>query len=243
MIADRRAAPEIATFVVNLDSRPDRLVTVGRRLRRAGLPFERLSAVTPDQVAERGVRRASPGLAPGELACIASHLEIYDRVLHRGLPVALILEDDVVLSRSFVRQLRWTLVQLPTDWMICQLGWLSTEPLAHRTLSAAGRAILGPLHPRANRLFAGTFRLGTHAYLVTPAFARYALEHFVVASAPLDLMIRDHTACPPLVHRSFVHLPSVAGQDTSESDLDQSPWRRGVVLDVPAGATSDVART
>jgi len=213
-------------FVINLDARPDRMQAASERLGRIDVPFERFRAVEPAELRDHGVTRAAPWLSDGELACVASHLAVYSEVLRRGLEHAVIMEDDVVPGARFARRLAKALSDAPPAWMLLQLGWLQFETFSHRTVSAVTREALGPRVQRFNRLFAGKFRLGTHCYVVSADFARYALANFREVTAPLDLLLADHSSCPPVSSRCYVHLPSIACQDDSPSDLAERSLHR-----------------
>ncbi len=224
---------DVPTFVINLDRRPDRLGQVAARLDRAGMAFVRQPAVTPDLVADSGIRSANPGLQPTELACVASHFEIYRRVADEQIPLALILEDDVLPVANFGRRVRRALARVPTSASLVQLGWVDLAPVRARPPRSLGRSALATFVPGANVLEAEPFRLGTHAYCITPAFAEVALTTLNPVFAALDEMLRQLTSEPTLAGSCFVHRPSLALQDTSASDIRQfrpvsgyPSWRR-----------------
>jgi GR25 family glycosyltransferase involved in LPS biosynthesis len=224
---------DVPTFVINLDRRPDRLERVATRLDRAGIAFARHAAVTPDGFRGSGIRSANPGLQPTELACVASHFEIYRRVADEQIPMALILEDDVLPVANFGRRVRRALDRVPARASLVQLGWVDLTPVRARPPRSLGRSALANVAPRANVLEPEPFRLGTHAYCVTPAFARVALQTLDPVFAALDEMLRQLTSEPTLAGSCFVHRPSLALQDTSPSDIRQfrpvsgyRSWRR-----------------
>jgi glycosyl transferase, family 25 len=224
---------EVPAFVINLDSRPDRLERVAARLGRAGIAFERQPAVTPDGVAASGIRSANPVLQPTELACVASHFEIYRRVAEDEIPMALILEDDVLPVANFGTRVRRALDRVPPQASLVQLGWVDLTAVRARPPRSLGRSAVANVVPGANVAEAEPFRLGTHAYCVTPAFARVALAALDPVFAALDEMLRQLTSEPTLAGACFVHRPSLALQDTSPSDIRQfrpvsgyRGWRR-----------------
>ncbi len=90
-------------FYINLDQRQDRRSFMERELQAHGLSGERIAAITPAEldpklVAAQAARLLGKGLSPQELACTSSHRIAWRNILERGLPYALILEDDAVLS-------------------------------------------------------------------------------------------------------------------------------------------------
>lgn len=93
-------------FVINLDRRPDRMVEMATQLRALGLDYQRFAAIDGADPAAR-VAQASVWRfvinqkkwpVRGELACAASHIELWHRFLASEATHALILEDDVSLS-------------------------------------------------------------------------------------------------------------------------------------------------
>ena len=68
-------------------------------------------------------------LRRNEIEVTVQHIEAYRRILERGIPHAVILEDDVVFERGFLKRLGHYLRQLPEDYDVLYFG--------------AGR---GPLH-------------------------------------------------------------------------------------------------
>lgn len=97
----------LPVFYVNLASRPDRRAFMEDQFARLGIEAERFEAVRSDEVPDDIVRER-PGsprvrpLAPGDLACGLSHQGIWRLMVDRGLPAALILEDDALMSPALL---------------------------------------------------------------------------------------------------------------------------------------------
>lgn len=95
-------------FVVNLTKNTERMASMDAQLKGLGLEYERIDAVYGKTLskAERKMQFASfrsycaagYRLYDGEIGCALSHLAIYRRMVERGIPMALVLEDDVVLD-------------------------------------------------------------------------------------------------------------------------------------------------
>ena len=119
----------LQTWVINLDSAPERLDRIRQQLQRLALPFTRLPAV--DARALQGSQRAAldelayrrkHGMTPvlGELGCYLSHVHALQQFLASPAQFALVLEDDVLLHDSLpavlaglMRQAeRWDMVKL-----------------------------------------------------------------------------------------------------------------------------------
>jgi glycosyl transferase family 25 len=92
-------------FLINLDRSPERLKHFTDQADRAGLVFERISAVdgrsfSPGERAEF----VSPHfefqpLNPGEIGIFLSQRSAWKRLLDSGEPMAAVFEDDVVLAK------------------------------------------------------------------------------------------------------------------------------------------------
>ncbi|SFJ15199.1 glycosyltransferase family 25 protein [Albimonas pacifica] len=120
-------------YVVNLDSRPDRLRGVEAQLARVGLRIDggvvrRLPAVRP---AEKG---DWPSL--GALGCYMSHLTILREARDDGLGAVAIVEDDLDFSRTFLAHPGPYLAALRApDWRMFHCGAVE-EPAGRRPVRA-----------------------------------------------------------------------------------------------------------
>lgn len=168
------ATQSIPAFYINLDSRTDRRAHFEAELARAGLVAERVRATTPADIApDRLAAAAARGrLAPTELACSLSHRHIWTLMLERGLPAALVLEDDALLSDRLPAVL--------ADPHLLARGFDAIQFETHRST-----AVLGPAEPtiepgvQLRRLMSSS--LGTCAYLISAGLAARLL-----ARADLD---------------------------------------------------------
>jgi glycosyl transferase family 25 len=95
-------------FVINLPEDSERRCAIEAQLQGLGLSFELLPAVrgtsptTDERRAHydevRFIRNEGRAALPGELGCALSHIAAYRLIVERGLPHALILEDDAWLN-------------------------------------------------------------------------------------------------------------------------------------------------
>ena len=98
-------------LVLTLPGDDARRAPLVQALERLGLPYELFFGVDGrqglaecwegeiDRVAAR--RRMGHEMADGEFACALSHREIYRKVVERGWPGAVVLEDDAILGDAF----------------------------------------------------------------------------------------------------------------------------------------------
>jgi len=104
------------TFVVNLDKDKERYVFVSEQLERLGIAFERYPAVDGRVLSVEEMRRSfrplrsfiamKKRMSRAEIGVAISHVGCYRKMIEMRLPVALILEDDVVLDDRFPSALK-----------------------------------------------------------------------------------------------------------------------------------------
>lgn len=179
-------------FVLNLQRAVERRALMQQRLAALGLEAEFLSAVEGSRVDRSSLPAGSePRLTPGELGCYLSHLRCWEIVVERGLPHAVLLEDDVVLSPELPRVLEQIArLDLPYDLVrLSSLGPVRGIPVA--SLGAGRRLILPNKNPS-----------GTQGYLVGQEGARRLLARLVVPKRPIDDELDlywKHGLCIPVV--------------------------------------------
>ena len=217
--------PNVAAFVINLDSRPDRLAAFRRRTRGFTMPIERFPALTPQQLVDQGV---ADDVMPWE-ACNASHSAICEVVLDRDLDWALVLEDDVLPIIGFERRVRWALEDAPPEAWLIQLGRIGSagSPTRRVLRSVAGHGVRSMNVQRCEQ-----FWWGSQAYLISKQFAAFMQDHPVIfdgdgrtdeVHSGHDDSIRELSLETELGHHCFVHHPNLAGQSLSRSDLGKDP--------------------
>jgi GR25 family glycosyltransferase involved in LPS biosynthesis len=77
-------------FVINLESRKDRLISSQNQFQKLQIPFTRISAVTPDNLTSDDFF-----VKPAVAACWESHLSVYEIMVLENIDIALICEDDI----------------------------------------------------------------------------------------------------------------------------------------------------
>lgn len=211
---------QLPIFYINLSSRPDRREHVERQLQALGLSGTRIEAVT---AAECGDVPGSP-LSPGELGCSRSHQKIWRLLDEAGIPAALILEDDVLLS-----------AQLPAVLADPRLldGVDAIQLETRQTSAMVGRLIPGTVAGLGRgRLMSSS--LGSAAYIMTRELGARLLARPDVDALPLDTLIFGRPGSVFYEARVFQHVPALAIQldqtmagraGAGRSDLDD---RRGM---------------
>lgn len=90
-------------FLINLDRQPGRLRFMQAQLSALGIASIRIPAVDGRDPAERARSSAASyaPLTPGEIGCFESHRRLWQRIVEDEIPLACILEDDMLLAEDF----------------------------------------------------------------------------------------------------------------------------------------------
>lgn len=174
-------------FVINLDRHPDRLRWMEAHLADRGLAFTRLAGVegnslSPEQLARcyddaAAHRMLERPLSLTEVGCALSHLRALQQIVDTGLPMALMLEDDALLSPELPAVLkRLAEVLDPGHPHIVLLNHIGK----YRLRGAK------PLGIGAYTLYGHYEGFNSHGYVITQAGARQMLEYFATIHHPID---------------------------------------------------------
>lgn len=94
-------------FVVNLKNAVEKRHHMEAQFQKLGIQnyefFEAINGaeLTPEFIADNVHDYPNCALTLGEIGCALSHLEIYKKITNQHLPMAVILEDDIVLPADF----------------------------------------------------------------------------------------------------------------------------------------------
>lgn len=165
-------------FVINLATAADRLSYMSDQLDGV---FERIEAVKGRSVPahlEPNFREPTP-LLPGEIGCYASHLVVAETILARGLPCAIVLEDDVELAKDFVADVEKAVGMISGEWDIVSLSGAKQHPNCQIAHVNGERHLVRYLH----------FPKTTAAYVISPTGCRKLIEQRR-RTRPVDVDIR-----------------------------------------------------
>ncbi|MCX7049960.1 MAG: glycosyltransferase family 25 protein [Candidatus Sumerlaeota bacterium] len=165
------------TFIINIAKDTKRRHFISRQMDKLKLEHEYFNAIVGKDLTTAELRRSynhskamrtqCRDLTPSEIGCALSHIGIYRLILARRLPMALILEDDTVLSDEIN-----TILGCLQECMHSEHPMLTLLSPVHGTKGAA-RA-LGSGH-QMQPFSSGFF---TNGYVITAAGAR-ALVKFL----------------------------------------------------------------
>lgn len=181
-------APHV--FVINLDRDADRLAAMRPQLEGQGIAFERFPAILGASLGPDERRRVHPDdyfwlyrrhSTPGEIGCTLSHWGVMREIVARGLPGAIVMEDDVTLASDFAAVLR-AVPNLGFDVVKLEgLPWMG--PYYQRKRGALGaRTLYLPRFPA----------VGAAAYYVSNRAAQIFHDVIVPIAEPVDHTIGDY---------------------------------------------------
>lgn len=78
---------------------------------------------------------------PGAIGCALSHLQLWNHVIERHMPMTL-AEDDAIFRYDFMHQSSAILAQLPEDWDIVLWGWNMDDQLSVHALPSIAPVII-----------------------------------------------------------------------------------------------------
>ncbi|WP_387463061.1 glycosyltransferase family 25 protein [Photorhabdus sp. RM323S] len=90
------------TFIINLKHSIERRKRIEEQCIKLNLDYEFIEAVDgrllSQEELQRQTRELSDAITLGEIGCALSHIKIYRNIVENNIPMALILEDDVILN-------------------------------------------------------------------------------------------------------------------------------------------------
>ena len=128
---------KLTVFVISLKRSPERREHIKKHLDSIGLEFEFFDAVYGKELSEdqidklcdrEAIKNAPHWLTPSAIGCSLSHYGVYQEIIKRNLPYALVLEDDILFNIDFVACLDTTAKQMKENELML-LYYQSWEPL------------------------------------------------------------------------------------------------------------------
>lgn len=194
-------------YIINLDRAPERMHRISELLQSYSANFVRHPATdgahfTKDEIAlYRSKRTQGKPLTTGEIACSESHLSIYRQIIASSDDYAVVMEDDLHLSKDagdFINSTDW----IPRGAEIIKLETVDEPTLiSTRTITTKNNRELGQLYYK---------HWGSGAYVISKSAARKMLDQYIPGSTPID----DYLFDPSVTRFSLWQLqPAIAVQD------------------------------
>jgi hypothetical protein len=122
-------------FVINLDTRPDRLTSSVEEIRHGGFSdirrFSAVDAATPGVLDQAWGRLGAPQfdprdewfrVNPGAQGCLLSHIGVWQEIIDLNLPFACVFEDDIFFHRHWTHLAPIYFNFTPTDYDLLFMG-------------------------------------------------------------------------------------------------------------------------
>jgi GR25 family glycosyltransferase involved in LPS biosynthesis len=176
---------QIPIFVISLARAPERRASIELHLKELGLSYEVVNAVDGKLLpVEEQQKLLAPGVSyvPGVIGCYLSHVGVYQEIVKRSIPIALVLEDDARLNRAIVPALKAGSVATNFDYCLLDCDDVSEDIPAY--YDPDSRQLLTDGFP-IYETNVGPALL--HAYLMTQEGARKRIAHAWPIEKPVDV--------------------------------------------------------
>ena len=108
----------LKNYVISLANAHERRTHVTQEFGQKGVNFEFFDAITPEQINDLavkfGLNITNANLTKGELACLFSHVSLWQKAIDENLDYIAIFEDDVYLGEN-------------ADYFLNDDGWIPEE--------------------------------------------------------------------------------------------------------------------
>lgn len=204
-------------FVISLPEAAQRREFMKAQLEKLGIAFDFFDAVdgrgfdVPNYPAYAKFRRRAffgKDLTGGEIGCLLSHREIYERMVEQGIKRAVVFEDDAILHEDLPRVIEALLRHTDKFDLVRFLGSEKVARLEQKiVMPITGEYTL-------NRLCSTPG--GAHAYLITLDGAKKLLAQMRCNYLPVDTLM-GHVWVTGV--RGFIVQPGVAVHDLAQESF------------------------
>jgi GR25 family glycosyltransferase involved in LPS biosynthesis len=177
----------IKQYLINLKRRPDRLQQF-----YDNYPFEKTSVEViygfdgknPENENINELRTfhslLSNNLMPGEKGCFISHLRIYQDMIDKNIPLAVVMEDDAIFCENFKERMNELVNEMPNDFQILYFGgrFQPEFKMDPATCHPVSTNIVSYPPIQWNQRNPGMHDRTTHGYIISRALAIWFMEQF-----------------------------------------------------------------
>jgi GR25 family glycosyltransferase involved in LPS biosynthesis len=158
------------------------------------------------------IRRSHEELdSVGGVGCALSHIAVWQHIVDKGYPMAIVFEDDAIIPTDFMLQLKQLFKSSPTlkdsdKWDVLLLG----------CRSAKNTPIAGERHIEKMGAF-----FGLYGYMITNRGARELLEHCYPIHCHIDIWMGIHSVVTPSF-RIMVATPPIITHKDMKTEIQTS---------------------
>lgn len=215
-------------YVISLKNASERRQHIEYEFSKNNINFSFFDAITPDQasiiVSDMKMKVNAELLAPSELACLLSHIELWKKIILESIPYTAIFEDDIYLgenAESIFTDDDW----LESDWHIIKLEYFYRKVI----LSNEGKNLKNT--DRKVHVLNGP-NLGAAAYILTFEGAKMCLDyvlnhtaqpvdHLIFDKAILDRSLKVHQMNPAICIQELTLSPEIENTKLASSLLNE----------------------
>jgi GR25 family glycosyltransferase involved in LPS biosynthesis len=186
----------IIIYYINLDRRNDRNDRIIQELKLINnIPIKRISAIDKNdldmnKLIEEKYINEKTSLRLGQIACIFSHIKVWEEFLNSNYDYCIILEDDIKINKKYFNE-KFFLILNEFNNIDCDWLYLGRNNLNHENFykgDIINKFFYKPL----------TYGYGAHSYVLSKKGARKQLDYYkfkkngyFFTNHPLDL-IQEH---------------------------------------------------
>jgi GR25 family glycosyltransferase involved in LPS biosynthesis len=173
--------------------------------------FDGISA-TPADIRQQGGNCKMLCPAKSATGIWMAHRQIWEYMIHKGLPTVAIFEDDVVFTKDIASRLPAAMTELPPDWDIFYLGCLTCNSPSLLDIPICRKASI----PFSQHLQIPSCVFGTEAYVLSRKGAQKLLETLKAEKGTvlhLDVWIQKYQNTIPPLFQIYALKPPVAFQN------------------------------
>ncbi|MGP5406372.1 glycosyltransferase family 25 protein [Psychrobacter celer] len=181
------------SIVISLKSAIDRRQHITQEFQNHRIDFEFFDALTPDIAASYAknlpINLKNSSLTGGELACMMSHVSVWQKIIDEQIPYLAIFEDDVYLGEDAEFLLN------SSDWINPEWHIVKIEAFTKKVFVSSNRYPIESTNRYITQLKGEN--LGTAGYILSLQGAQKYLDYLAHHQLrPLDeLMFDDFIAC------------------------------------------------
>jgi glycosyl transferase family 25 len=195
-----------ACYLINLNSRPDRLADSQSMFNLLGAEFQRINAVEA-----KNLKEVNPFLSQPAEACFYSHMKAIRKIANGKQRFGVVVEDDFEIINiielkkqlSAIEELKFDIVQIGwlnnmlmdkilikfQDWEadLFHVLYLMSQRSQYLKNRIGGRLRVLRNGPEYRRGFvADNFKSGCHFYIITKEFAQIISNYEITPTMPID---------------------------------------------------------
>jgi len=202
-------------FVINLARSPERRTSIEQQLSLLNLKYEIIEAVDGSKLSYSEIlietKAINYALNCGEIGCSLSHISVYKKIIAGNVPLALVLEDDALISRVTIEalnEIEKLNITTPTVTLLTDGPKYINKPLHH---SQTGKY----------RIYRVLEAACSHGYVINNSAARKMAEFLYPVWMVADKwqILNEYSICnveaviPPVIKKT-----SHADNSTIQSD-------------------------